>query len=109
MALYDSLFTMMDMTAAQLLVTAADFEHQSFRESLTATAEDLLEMNVIPIFNENDAVLSSRMPVTVRHQGLRAGRPEGPHACLPVAVTWPTVAFQSPRLGLHSRSLLSVA
>ncbi len=27
MALYDSLFTMMDMQAAQLLVTASDFEH----------------------------------------------------------------------------------
>lgn len=66
MALYDSLFTMMDMTAAQLLVTAADFEHKSFRESLAATAEDLLEMNVIPVFNENDAVLSSRLPPTVR-------------------------------------------
>lgn len=28
MALYDSLFTMMDMQAAQLLVTATDFEHE---------------------------------------------------------------------------------
>ena len=62
MALYDALFTMMDMTAAQLLVTAADFDHRSFRESLAATAEDLLEMNVIPVFNENDAVLAGRLP-----------------------------------------------
>lgn len=65
MALYDSLFTMMDMTAAQLLVTAADFEDRNFRENLTATAEDLLDMNVIPVFNENDAVMSSRNPIAV--------------------------------------------
>mmetsp|Transcript_6823 Transcript_6823/g.19678 ORF Transcript_6823/g.19678 Transcript_6823/m.19678 type:complete len:819 (+) Transcript_6823:202-2658(+) len=62
MALYDSLFTMMDMQAAQLLVTASDFEHDGFREALTATAEDLLSMNVIPVFNENDAILSA-MPL----------------------------------------------
>lgn len=36
-----------------------------FREALTATAEDLLSMNVIPVFNENDAILSS-MPLLVR-------------------------------------------
>lgn len=92
MALYDSLFTMMDMTAAQLLVTAADFEHQSFRESLAATAEDLLEMNVIPVFNENDAVLSTRMPVTVRTR-----------ARVPVAMKGPPVACQSPGRGLRMR------
>lgn len=62
MALYDSLFTMMDMQAAQLLVTASDFEHGGFREALTKTAEDLLSMNVIPVFNENDAILST-MPI----------------------------------------------
>ena len=44
----------------------ADFEDESFRESLTATAEDLLEMNVVPVFNENDAVLSKRSPSPVR-------------------------------------------
>lgn len=66
MALYDSLFTMLDMTAAQLLVTAADFEDSNFRENLTATAEDLLSMNVIPVFNENDAVISSRISSLVR-------------------------------------------
>ena len=35
-----------------------------FREALTATAEDLLSMNVIPVFNENDAILSA-MPLLV--------------------------------------------
>lgn len=74
MALYDSLFTMMDMTAAQLLVTAADFEDRNFRENLTATAEDLLDMNVIPVFNENDAVMSSRNPIAV--------------SCIPHLIQW---------------------
>lgn len=41
MALYDSLFTMMDMQAAQLLVTASDFEHdgaQRFCISLSTSS-----------------------------------------------------------------------
>jgi delta-1-pyrroline-5-carboxylate synthetase len=73
MALYDSLFTMMDMQAAQLLVTASDFEHDGFREALTATAEDLLSMNVIPVFNENDAILSA-MPLLKEEGGQKRGR-----------------------------------
>ncbi len=44
----------------------ADFEDEGFKESLTATAEDLLSMNVVPVFNENDAVMSKRSPSPVR-------------------------------------------
>lgn len=58
MALYDSLFGMMDLQAAQLLVTSNDFADASFRQNLKATAEDLLKANVVPIFNENDAISS---------------------------------------------------
>ncbi|KAK9823707.1 hypothetical protein WJX72_004820 [[Myrmecia] bisecta] len=58
MALYDSLFSMMDIQAAQVLVTANDFSDPSFRANLSATAEDLLSMNVVPVFNENDAISS---------------------------------------------------
>ena len=41
MALYDSLFTMMDMQAAQLLVTASDFEHDG--------EQDIAQLSVAPV------------------------------------------------------------
>ncbi|KAK9811974.1 hypothetical protein WJX73_004626 [Symbiochloris irregularis] len=56
MALYDSMFGMMDLQAAQVLVTSNDFADASFRQNLKATTEDLLNLNVVPIFNENDAI-----------------------------------------------------
>ena len=58
MALYDSLFGLMDCQAAQVLVTSNDFADADFRKNLSATAEDLLSMNVVPVFNENDAISS---------------------------------------------------
>lgn len=56
MALYDSLFGLMDCQAAQVLVTSNDFADADFRKNLSATVEDLLAMNVVPVFNENDAI-----------------------------------------------------
>ncbi|KAK9823878.1 hypothetical protein WJX72_006131 [[Myrmecia] bisecta] len=56
MALYDSLFSMMDLQAAQVLVTSNDFMEPTFKANLCATVEDLLRMNVVPVFNENDAI-----------------------------------------------------
>ncbi|KAL0046411.1 hypothetical protein WJX82_000130 [Trebouxia sp. C0006] len=58
MALYDSLFGLMDCQAAQILVTSNDFADADFRKNLSATTEDLLSMNVVPVFNENDAISS---------------------------------------------------
>lgn len=47
MALYDNLFGLMDLQAAQVLVTAHDFAEPVFKENLCATVEDLLSMNVV--------------------------------------------------------------
>ena len=58
MSLYDSLFHMMDMQAAQVLVTSKEFSDPTFRENLSFTVEDLLAANVVPVFNENDAISS---------------------------------------------------
>ena len=63
MSLYDSLFHMMDMQAAQVLVTSNDFSDANFRRNLSDTVEDLLAANVVPVFNENDAI--SNRPQTV--------------------------------------------
>lgn len=56
MALYDSLFGLMDLQSAQVLVTSNDFAEPAFRANLAATVEDLLSMSVVPVFNENDAI-----------------------------------------------------
>ena len=68
MALYDSLFGLMDCQAAQILVTSNDFADADFRKNLSATAEDLLSMNVGPVFNENDAISSRTAAEVVRPQ-----------------------------------------
>ena len=66
MALYDSLFGLMDCQAAQVLVTSNDFADADFRKNLSATTEDLLSMNVVPVFNENDAISSRTTAEVVR-------------------------------------------
>lgn len=53
------------MTSAQLLVTDNDFRDEAFRKQLTQTVESLLELRVIPIFNENDAVSTRKAPYEV--------------------------------------------
>ena len=47
MALYDNLFGLMDLQAAQVLVTSNDFTEDVFKDNLCATVEDLLSMNVV--------------------------------------------------------------
>ncbi|KAJ9160176.1 hypothetical protein P3X46_025600 [Hevea brasiliensis] len=62
MALYDTLFSQLDVTSAQLLVTDNDFRDKEFRKQLNDTVKSLLALRVIPIFNENDAVSTRRAP-----------------------------------------------
>ncbi|CAK7325754.1 unnamed protein product [Dovyalis caffra] len=62
MALYDTLFSQLDVTSAQLLVTDSDFRNKDFRNQLNETVESLLDLRVIPIFNENDAVSTRKAP-----------------------------------------------
>ncbi|KAJ0729691.1 Delta-1-pyrroline-5-carboxylate synthase [Helianthus annuus] len=62
MALYDTLFSQLDVTSAQLLVTDNDFRSPEFRQQLTETVDSLLSYKVIPVFNENDAVSTRRAP-----------------------------------------------
>nr|CAC82184.1 pyrroline-5-carboxylate synthetase 1 [Medicago truncatula] len=62
MATYDDLFSQLDVTSAQLLVTDNDFRDQDFRNQLSETVKSLLALKVIPIFNENDAVSTRKAP-----------------------------------------------
>ncbi|KAL5537621.1 hypothetical protein UlMin_044848, partial [Ulmus minor] len=62
MALYDTLFSQLDVTSAQLLVTDSDFRDKDFRKQLNETVTSLLTLKVVPILNENDAVSTRRAP-----------------------------------------------
>ncbi|XP_073275331.1 delta-1-pyrroline-5-carboxylate synthase-like [Primulina huaijiensis] len=62
MALYDSLFSQLDITSSQLLVTDNDFKSSDFRAQLCQTVNSLLSLRSIPIFNENDAISTRRAP-----------------------------------------------
>ncbi|KAE8728868.1 Delta-1-pyrroline-5-carboxylate synthase [Hibiscus syriacus] len=62
MALYDTLFSQLDVTSSQYLVTDSEFRANSFRKQLSETVKSLLSLKVIPIFNENDAVSTRRAP-----------------------------------------------
>ncbi|XP_039064419.1 delta-1-pyrroline-5-carboxylate synthase-like isoform X2 [Hibiscus syriacus] len=62
MALYDTLFSQLDVSSSQHLVTDNDFRNVSFRKQLSETVKSLLALKVIPIFNENDAVSTRRAP-----------------------------------------------
>ncbi|KAH1084522.1 hypothetical protein J1N35_024283 [Gossypium stocksii] len=62
MALYDTLFSQLDVSSSQHLVTDSDFRNDSFREQLSETVKSLLALKVIPVFNENDAVSTRRTP-----------------------------------------------
>ena len=54
----------LDVSSSQLLVTDSDFENPNFRERLRET-ESLLDLKVVPIFNENDAISTRKAPYEV--------------------------------------------
>ncbi|QHO38760.1 Delta-1-pyrroline-5-carboxylate synthase [Arachis hypogaea] len=62
MALYDTMFSQLDVTSSQLLVNDGFFRDAGFRKQLSDTVHSLLNLRVIPIFNENDAVSTRKAP-----------------------------------------------
>lgn len=56
MNLYDQLFSKYDITIGQILLNDDDIQNELKKENLTNTFSKLLEMQVIPIVNENDSV-----------------------------------------------------
>ncbi len=56
MYLYDKFFNDYNKTIAQILLNAEDMEHEEKKENLINTFDALLEMNIIPVVNENDSV-----------------------------------------------------
>lgn len=50
------MFSQYGINTAQVLVTKADFYNEFTRENLQATLNELLDLNIVPILNTNDAI-----------------------------------------------------
>ena len=60
---YDKLFTQYNHTVAQILLTGQDVEDPERRQNFENTMERLLELNALPIINENDTVATAEIKV----------------------------------------------
>ena len=55
-ALYETMFRNYGIIVGQVLVTKPDFYNDDTRQQLFTTINELLQLNIIPIINTNDAV-----------------------------------------------------
>ncbi len=60
---YDKLFTEYNHTVAQILLTGLDLEDPTRYHNIKNTMNRLLELNVLPIINENDTVNTDEISV----------------------------------------------
>lgn len=60
---YDKLFSEYNHTVAQILLTGSDFSHTDRHTNFTNTMMRLLELDVLPIINENDTVATDEISV----------------------------------------------
>jgi len=60
---YDKLFGEYGHTVAQILLTGADFTHADRLENFKNTMNRLLELNALPIVNENDTIATEEISV----------------------------------------------
>lgn len=56
MTLYETLFSLYDVACSQVLVTTGDFTTTEKRNNMRISLNNLLDLGVLPIVNENDAV-----------------------------------------------------
>ncbi len=60
---YDKMFSEYHHTVAQILLTGADFSHADRLENFSNTMKRLLELNALPVINENDTVATEEISV----------------------------------------------
>ncbi|MCM1546072.1 MAG: glutamate 5-kinase [Clostridiales bacterium] len=63
MCFYDRAFSAYHHTAAQILITAEDFESPDRRANFCNTTERLLSLGALPVINENDTVATAEISV----------------------------------------------
>ncbi|XJO78342.1 hypothetical protein BDV3_002800 [Batrachochytrium dendrobatidis] len=61
MALYDTLFSQFEVPIAQILLTRDNLAERSQYLNARSTLRELLQMNVVPIINENDSVSNAEI------------------------------------------------
>ena len=60
---YDRLFQKYHHTVAQILLTGSDFRHDDRYHNFQNTMKRLLELDVLPIINENDTIATEEIKV----------------------------------------------
>jgi len=60
---YDRIFTEYNHTVAQILLTGSDFHADDRHENFNNTIKRLLELDVLPIINENDTIATEEIKV----------------------------------------------
>jgi len=63
MYVYDKLFSEFNHTVAQLLITGEDVENDTRHTNFSNTLARLMDLNVIPIINENDTVATKEIVI----------------------------------------------
>lgn len=63
MYVYDRLFRDYNHTVAQILLTGSDFRHEDRHANFSNTIGRLLELQVLPIINENDTIATEEIKV----------------------------------------------
>ena len=61
MTLYDKVFNKLGHNIAQILITKADFNSRESFNNASKTLKKLIDLNVIPIVNENDTVANEEL------------------------------------------------
>lgn len=60
---YDKLFSEYNHTVAQILLTGDDIDHSDRKQNFVNTMLRLLELNAIPIINENDTIATNEIVI----------------------------------------------
>ena len=60
---YDKLFSEYHHTVAQILLTGEDFEVEKRYENFSTTLQRLLELDALPIINENDSIATEEIVI----------------------------------------------
>ncbi len=63
MYIYDKLFTEYNHVVAQILLTGSDLDYENRRTNFQNTLSRLLELETLPIVNENDTVATEEISV----------------------------------------------